>query len=41
MKFCAGDFTLDDEPWLGRAIEVESDQIETLIEKNQVIPHRR
>ena len=35
MKFCAGDFLLDDAPQLGRPVEVDSDQIETLIENNQ------
>ena len=35
MNFCAGNFSLDDAPWLGRAVEVHSDQIETLIENNQ------
>ena len=35
MKFCAGDFSLDDAPWSGTAVEVDSDQIETLIENNQ------
>ena len=35
MKFCAGDFSLDDAPWSGRPVEVDSDQIETLIENNQ------
>ena len=34
-KFCAGDFSLDDAPWWGRPVEVDSDQIETLIENNQ------
>ena len=34
-KFCAGDFSLDDAPLLGRPVEVKSDQIETLIENNQ------
>ena len=34
-KFCAGDFSLDDTPWSGRPVEVDSDQIETLIENNQ------
>ena len=29
-KFCAGDFLLDDASWLGRPVEVDSDQIETL-----------
>ena len=36
VKFLAGDFSLDDAPWLGRPIEVDSDQIETLIENNQL-----
>ena len=31
-KFLAGDFLLDDAPWSGRPVEVDSDQIETLIE---------
>ena len=34
-KFRAGDFSLDDAPWSGRPVEVDSDQIETLIENNQ------
>ena len=34
-KFCAGDFSLDNAPRSGRPPEVESDQIETLIENNQ------
>ena len=34
-NFCVGDFLLDDSPWLGRAAEVDSDQIETLNENNQ------
>ena len=34
-KFHAGDFLLDDVPWLGRSGEVDSDQIETLIENSQ------
>ena len=33
--FRAGDFSLDDAPRSGRPIEVDSDQIETLIENNQ------
>ena len=32
---CAGDFSLDDAPQLGRPVEVDSDQIKTLIENNQ------
>ena len=35
VKFCAGDFLLDDAPRLGRAVEVDSNQIETLTENNQ------
>ena len=34
-KFCAGDFSLDDAPQSGRPVEVDSDQIKTLIENNQ------
>ena len=34
-KFRAGDFLLDDAPQLGRPVEVDSDQIETLIENSQ------
>ena len=33
--FHAGDFSLGGAPWLGRSVEVESDQIKTLIENNQ------
>ena len=33
--FCAGDFSLDNDPWLGRLVEVDSNQIETLFENNQ------
>ena len=29
-KFRAGDFLLDDAPWLGRPVELDSHQIETL-----------
>ena len=29
-KFHAGAFSPDDAPWLGRPVEVDSDQIETL-----------
>ena len=35
VKFCAGDFSLDDAPQLGRQVDDNSDQIETLIENNQ------
>ena len=34
-KFCAGDFSLDDAPWLSRPTEINSNQIKTLIENNQ------
>ena len=34
-KFRAGDFSLDDAPRSGRPVEVDSNQIETLIENNQ------
>ena len=34
-KFRAGDFSLDDAPWLSRPVEVDSDEMETLIENNQ------
>ena len=35
MKFRAGDFLLDNALWSGRPAEVDRDQIDTLIEKNQ------
>ena len=35
VKFCAEDFLLDDAPWSGRPVEIDSDQMETLIESNQ------
>ena len=34
-KFCARDFSLDNALWSSRAIEVDSNQIKTLIENNQ------
>ena len=34
-KFLVGDFSLDDAPWLARTVEVDRDQIETLIENYQ------
>ena len=34
-KFCAGDFLLGNAPQLGRTVEVDRDQIETLTENNQ------
>ena len=34
-KFRAGDFSLDDAPRSGRPVEVDSDQIETLIKNNK------
>ena len=39
-KFRAGDFSLDDAPWSGRPVEVDSDQIETLSTINNK-PHGR
>ena len=35
MKFHAGDFSLDDATWSGITVEVDSDQIKTLIENDQ------
>ena len=35
MTFRAGDFSLDGAPRSSRPVEVDSDQIETLIENNQ------
>ena len=35
VKFCAGDFSLDNAPSSYRPVEVNSDQIETLTENNQ------
>ena len=35
VKFRAGDFSLDDAPRSDRPVEVDSDQIKTLIENNQ------
>ena len=34
-KFRAGDFSLDNAPWSGRPVEVDRNQIETIIENNQ------
>ena len=34
-EICAGDFSLDDASQSGRCVEVDSDQIERLIENNQ------
>ena len=34
VKFCAGDFSLDDAPWSDRPVKVDQNQIETLIESN-------
>ena len=36
VKFCAGDFSMDNVPLSGRPVEVDSDQIETLIGNNHV-----
>ena len=35
VKLCAGDFSLDDAPQSVRPVEVDSDQVETLLENNQ------
>ena len=35
VKFHTGDFSLYDAPWLGRPVEVDSNQIKTIIENNQ------
>ena len=35
VKFCVGDFSLDNAPQSGRPVEVDNNQIETLIENNQ------
>ena len=35
VKFHAGDFLLEDTPQSGRPVEVDSEQIKTLIENNQ------
>ena len=35
MKFHTGDFLLDNAPQSGRPVEVDSNEIETLIENNQ------
>ena len=34
-NFHGVEFSLEDAPWLGRPVEVDSNQIETLIENNQ------
>ena len=38
-KFRAGDFLLDDAPRSGRPVEVDSDHIETIIEKQSTLYH--
>ena len=35
VNFHAGDFSLHDAPWSGREVEIDSNQIEALIENNQ------
>ena len=32
---------MDDAPWLGRAVEVDRDQIDTLLRTINIIPHGR
>ena len=34
-KFPAGDFSMDDAPRLGRPVEVDGNQVETLVENDQ------
>ena len=41
VKFPDGDFSLDDAPQSGRRVEVDSDQIETLIENSQCYTTRK
>ena len=41
VKFGAGDFSLNDAPWSDGPVEVDSDQVETLMENNQHLPCRR
>ena len=36
-KFCARDFSLDNAPQSDRPVEINRDQIETLIENNQLL----
>ena len=40
VKFCVGDFSLDDVSQLGRPVEVDSDPVETLRAVN-IIPSGR
>ena len=35
VKFCAGNFSQDDDLWWGRPVEVNNDQIKRDIENNQ------
>ena len=35
VNFCAGNFSLDDAPQSGRPAEVDSDEIEVIIDNNQ------
>ena len=35
-NFHGVEFSLEDAPWLGRPVEVDSNQIETLFENNQL-----
>ena len=39
VKLCAGDFSLDDDPRSGRSVKIDSDQIKTLTENNQMLYH--
>ena len=40
-KFHAGDFSLDDAPWLSRRVEVDISQIKILIENNECYATQR
>ena len=40
-KFHAGDFSLDDAPWSGRPVDVDSDQIKKYLRTINIISHRR
>ena len=40
VKFWAGGFSLGNAPWLGKPVDVDRDQIETL-RTNNIIPHGR
>ena len=41
VKFCAGDFLLDDAPQSGRPLDVDNDQMKTLMRTINFIPQGR